>query len=398
MFHRDELDPPPPLAPRVDLESSDSDDETGIRAGEAGEAGAAGAADADEALVQHINATIDGREQREQRVLKTHDVIDTFDPRYSNLIRIIMRERQLARRAQRRHGSMAEIDDRMVWLSKIMVREDLGDDLTEVCEWMNPEMARGFTRRVLSPENLDWDGKDPAQDATVGLLETCHPIVGFGFGMPLILWRSDRFKHVDLQPHSEIKSYTRFGVKKTVINQNGLNQLMSEGRVYSGPRFTKWVKLEKNDTDMLLTKCDLKKHKEERMRDEFLDNRWLDFIEPAEFRTNYRVFQEYVPNDATMFDTDPISDARFFPRAGDAMDGPVMHAVTDDDESDGDDDDESDGDESDMQGGLKGKRKQSKRKQSKRKQSKRKQSKRKQSNRNQSKRKQSKRRQSNKSH
>jgi hypothetical protein len=381
--HPHELVPPPPLAPRVDLESSDSDDETG-----AGEAGAAGAADADEALVQHINATIDGWEQMEQRVLKTHDVIDTFDPRYSNLIRIIMRERQLARRAQRRHGSMAEIDDRVVWLSKIMVRKDLGDDSSEVREWMDRDMVRALTRKVLSSERLDWDGKDPAQDATVGLLETCHPIVGFGFGMPLILWRSDRFKHVDLQ-------HTMFGVKKTVINQNGLNQLMSEGRVYSGPRFTKWVKLEKNDTDMLLRACGHKKHKEERMRDEFLDNEWLDFMEPAEFRTNYRVFQEYVPNDATMFDTDPISAARFFPRAGDAMDGPVMHAVTDEDESDGDDDDESDGDESDMQGGLKGKRKQSKRNQSKRNQSKRKQSKRNQSKRKQSKRNQSKRNQSN---
>ena len=395
MFHRDELDPPPPLAPRVDLESSDSDDdETGIRAEEVEEAGA------DEVAVQHINATIDGREQMEQRVLKTHDVIDTFDPRYSNLIRIIMRERQLARRARRRYGSMAKRDDRMVWLSKIMVREDLGDDSSEVCEWMDRDMVRGLTRKVLSTEKLDWDGKDPAQDANVGLLETCHPIVGFGFGMPLILWRNDRFKHVDLQSHSEIKSYTRFGVEKTFINQNGLNQLMSEGRVYSGPDFTKWIKLEKNDTDMLLTKCDLKEYKEERMRNEFLDHGWLDFMEPAEFRTNYRVFQEYVPNDATMFDTDPISAARFFPRAGDAMDGPVMH-----DESDGDDDDESDGDDDDESdgGGLKGKRKQSKRKQSKRKQSKRKQSKRKQSKRKQSKRKQSnrnqsKRKQSNKSH
>jgi hypothetical protein len=381
------LNSPPP----VDLESSDSDDdETGIRAGEAGEAGAAGAADADEALVQHINATIEGWEQRAQRVMKTHEAIDKFDPRYSNLIRIIMRERQQARRAQRRHGSMAERDDRVVWLTKIMVRKDLGDDSSEVREWMDRDMVRGLTRKVLSSDKLDWDGKDPAQDATVGLLETCHPIAGFGFGMPLILWRNDRFKHFDLQSHSEIKSYTRFGVKKTFINQNGLNQLMSEGRVYSGPGFTKWVKLEKNDTDMLLTKCDLKKHKEERMRNEFLDNGWLDFMEPAEFRTNYRVFQEYVPNDATMFDTDPISAARFFPRAGDAMDGPVMHAVTDEDESDGDDDDESDGDDDDESdgGGLKGKRKQSKRKQSKRKQSKRKQSKRKQS----------KRKQSNKSH
>ena len=399
MFHRDELDPPPQLAPRVDLESSDSDDETGIRAGEAG---AAGAADADEALVQHINATIEGWEQRAQRVMKTHEAIDKFDPRYSNLIRIIMRERQLARRAQRRRGSMAERDDRVVWLTKIMVRKDLGDDSSEVREWMDPEMARGFTRKVLSPGKLDWHGKDPAaKDAAVGLLETCHPIKGFGFGMPLILWRNDRFKTFELRQHPYIKSDTRFGI----INQNGLNQLMSEGRVYSGPDFTKWVKLEKNDTDMLLTQCDLKKHKEERMRDEFLSNGWLDFMEPAEFRTKYRVFKEYVPNDATMFDTDPISAARFFPRAGDAMDGPVMHAVTDeddddesdgddDDESDGDDDDESDGDESDMQGGLKGKRKQSKRKQSKRKQSKRKQSKRKQSKRKQSKRKQSKRKQS----
>jgi len=364
MFHRDKLYPPPPLAPRVDLESSDSDDdETGIRAEEVEEAGA------DEVAMQHINETIDGREQMEQRVLKTHDVIDTFDPRYSNLIRIIMRQRQLARRARRR-GSMAKRDDRVVWLSKIMVREDLGDDLTEVCEWMDRDMVRDNTRKVLSDENLDWDGKDPAQDATVGLLETCHPIVGFGFGMPLILWRNDRFKHVDL-----------LDVKKTCINQNGLNQLMSEGRVYSGPGFTKWVKLEKNDTDMLLRKCDLKKHKEERMRTIFLHNGWLDFMYPAEFRTNYRVFQEYVPNDAT------ISAARFFPRAGDAMDGPVMHAVTDEDESDGDDEDESDG------GGLKCKHKQSNRKQSKRNQSKRKQSKRKQSK--QSKRKQSKRKQSN---
>jgi hypothetical protein len=361
MYHPHELVPPPPLAAREDLESSDSEDEPG-----GGEAGEARAANAEDAVVQHINATIDGWEQMQHHVLKTHEVIDKFPPEYSNLIRIIMRERQQARRAQRRYGSRAEREDR-VWLAKIMVRKDLGDDLG---------------RKVLSSEKFEWDGKDPAQDATVGLLEICHPMAGFGREIPLILWRNDRFKHFN--------RFHYFGVKET-NNINGLNQLMSEGRVYSGPGFTKWVKLEKNDTDMLLTACGHKEYKKEIMRDEFLDHGWLDFMDPAEFRTNYRVFQEYLPNDATMFDADAELAARFFPRAGDKMDGPVMHDVTD-----GDDDDESDGDG--MQGGLKCKRKQSKRAQSKRNQSKRKQSKRNQSKRNQSKRKQSKRKQSNKSH
>ncbi len=335
MYRPHELIPPPPLAAREDLDSSsDAEDEPG-----GGEAGEARAANAEDAVVQYnINATIDWWEQQERRVLKTREVINHFSPEYSNLIRIIMRERQQARRAQRRYGSRAEREDR-VWLAKIMVREDLSNDLG---------------RKVLSSEKSEWDGKDPAQDATVGLLEICHPMAGFGREIPLILWRNDRLKHFNRVYY--------LGVKET-NNINGLNQLMSEGRVYSGPGFTKWVKLEKNDTDMLLPACDHKEYKKNRMLDEFLDYGWLDFMDPAEFRTNYRVFQEYLPNDATMFDADAELAARFFPRAGDKMDGPL---------TDGDDDDESDGD---------GMRKQSKRKQRKRKQGGRKQSKRKQSKR-----------------